>query len=197
MMSTACSFHLRGDYLLPDDVKTISVTSFDDYGMITREVKKQLLMNGVKIVPPAKNVSNLHVLSDSDSDRTLSLYQNARAAEYELSYNTSYIVTVPGYNPKAYSVHVTRSYLDNPMAALAKSVEKDLILDEMRVQAAEQMLRQMATLQTQLIPVGAEDATQPKDFPTNIDDTQPTTQDLDNGVQQTSTTEAIANSEAR
>lgn len=192
MMTTACGFHFRGNYLLPDEVDTLSVTSFDDYAMITREVKKQLARNGVNVVSPGVNVPNLHIINDSDGDRTLSLYQNARAAEYELFYNTSYKVTVPGYNTKKYSIHITRSYLDNPMAALAKSVERDVILEEMKVQASQQMLRQMATLKTQLIAVGSPDPSQQKDFPTEVKDTNTTiTQDLDNGVQQTSTTKEV------
>ena len=192
MMTTACGFHFRGNYLLPDEVETLSVTSFDDYAMITREVKKQLARNGVKVVPPGVDVANLHIINDSDGDRTLSLYQNARAAEYELFYNTSYKVTVPGYNTKTYNVHITRSYLDNPMAALAKSVEKDVILEEMKIQASQQILRQMATLKTQLIVVGSPDPSQQQDFPTEVKDTNDTiTQDLDNGVQQTSTTKEV------
>ncbi|MFH0265689.1 LPS-assembly lipoprotein LptE [Vibrio rumoiensis] len=197
MMTTACGFHFRGNYLLPDEVSTISVTSFDSYNQITRNVKNQLRLNGVDVVSPGSGVPNLHLINESDNDtsdngRTLSLYQNSRAAEYELSYRVSYQVSVPGYDKKTFNVNVTRSYLDNPLAALAKSVERDMTLKEMREQAAEQIVRQMARLKAQLIvtPAGSDEL---QDFPTSTnDDTQQSqTVTIDEGVQQTiSTSEA-------
>lgn len=188
MITTACGFHLRGNYLLPEDVSHISVTSFDSYNTLTREVKKQLRLNGVEIVTPAADVANLYLISESDSSRTLSLYQNARAAEYELAYSVSYQVLVPGYDSKSFQINVTRSYLDNPLAALAKSVEKDMILDEMREQAAEQIIRQMARLKAQLvIPASNRDTLQ--DFPTNSDPDQ--VDMIDDDVEQTTSTTEI------
>ncbi|MGO1191032.1 LPS-assembly lipoprotein LptE [Vibrio casei] len=192
MITTACGFHLRGNYLLPEDVSHVSVTSFDSYNTLTREVKKQLKLNGVEIVTPAADVANLYLISESDSNRTLSLYQNARAAEYELAYSVSYRVLVPGYDSRSFQINVTRSYLDNPLAALAKSVEKDMILDEMREQAAEQIIRQMARLKAQLVmPESNRDTLQ--DFPTNSDPDQVDMVD-DNVEQTTSTTEVTENS---
>lgn len=197
MMTTACGFHFRGNYLLPDEVSTISVTSFDSYNQITRNVKNQLRLNGVDVVSPGSGVPNLHLINESDNDtsdngRTLSLYQNSRAAEYELSYRVSYQVSVPGYDKKTFNVNVTRSYLDNPLAALAKSVERDMTLKEMREQAAEQIVRQMARLKAQLIvtPAGSDEL---QDFPTSTNDEtqQSQTVTIDEGVQQTiSTSEA-------
>lgn len=198
MMTSACGFHFRGDYLLPDEVSTISVTSFDSYNQITRDVKKQLRLNGVDVVSPGSSITNLHLIGetandDSDNGRTLSLYQNSRAAEYELSYRVSYQVSVPGYDKKTFNVNITRSYLDNPLAALAKSVERDLIVEEMREQAAEQILRQMARLKAQLVvtPAGSDEL---QDFPTNVDDTTTSQQTvtIDEGVEQTTSTSEIS-----
>ncbi|MGV3001415.1 LPS-assembly lipoprotein LptE [Vibrio sp. E150_018] len=198
MMTSACGFHFRGSYLLPEEVSTISVTSFDSYSQITRDVKNQLRLNGVDVVSPGANITNLHLVSetandDSDNGRTLSLYQNSRAAEYELSYRVSYQVSVPGYDKKTFNVNITRSYLDNPLAALAKSVERDLIVEEMREQAAEQILRQMARLKAQLVVTPAE-SDERQDFPTNIDGTenQPETITIDEGVEQTTFTSEVS-----
>lgn len=198
MMTSACGFHFRGNYLLPDEVSTISVTSFDSYNQITRNVKNQLRLNGVEVVSPGSDVPNLHLIRESDNDdsdngRTLSLYQNSRAAEYELSYQVSYQVTVPGYDKKTFNINVTRSYLDNPLAALAKSVERDMTLEEMREQAAEQIVRQMARLKAQLVitPSGSDES---QDFPTNPDDAaeQSQTITIDEGVEQTTSTSEVS-----
>ncbi|KLU77776.1 hypothetical protein GNP74_08860 [Aliivibrio fischeri] len=157
LMTSACGFHLRGDYLLPDEVHEISLTSFDQYSSLTRDVQKQLRMNGIRQVAPTTVTPSLDLISESLNERTLSLYQNSRAAEKELTYNVSYSVLIPGHDLKTYTTTVNRNYLDNPLTALAKSVERDMIEEEMRAQAAEQILRQMARLKADDAPVETSD----------------------------------------
>ncbi|MCG6412924.1 LPS assembly lipoprotein LptE [Vibrio fluvialis] len=147
---SACGFHLRGDYDVPEELSTMSLTSYDQYSTFTRMVKRQLRMNAINLVQPAEDVPNIHLLSESVSERTLSLYQNTRAAEKELTFRASYRVTIPETGDKRFSTSVTRSYLDNPLTALAKSVERDMIEDEMRKLAASQIVRQMARLKANI-----------------------------------------------
>ncbi|WP_162045780.1 LPS-assembly lipoprotein LptE [Vibrio taketomensis] len=147
---TACGFHLRGDYSIPEELDTMSLTSYDQYSTFTRMVRSQLRMSEVKIVPPAANIPNLHLLSEGVGERTLSLYQNTRAAEKELTFRASYRVTIPDLGARTFSTSVTRSYLDNPLTALAKSVERDMIEDEMRKLAATQIIRQMGRLKADI-----------------------------------------------
>lgn len=147
---SACGFHLRGDYSIPEELDTMSLTSYDQYSNFTRMMKGQLRMSKIKLVSPAADVPNLHLISEGVGERTLSLYQNTRAAEKELTFRTSYRVTIPELGSKTFSTSVTRSYLDNPLTALAKSVERDMIEDEMRKLAASQIIRQMARLKTNI-----------------------------------------------
>lgn len=147
---SACGFHLRGDYSIPEELETVSLTSYDQYSSFTRMMKGQLRMSEVKVVPPAEDIPNINLLSESVGERTLSLYQNTRAAEKELTFRASYRVTIPEIGSKQFSTSVTRSYLDNPLTALAKSVERDMIEDEMRKLAASQIIRQMARLKADL-----------------------------------------------
>lgn len=147
---SGCGFHLRGDYLVPEEVGKMSVTSFDDYAQFTRNVKTQLRRNGIEIVPPAADISNLHLISESIGERTLSIYQNSRAAEKELTLRARYRVVVPDIGLKTFSTQVNRSFLDNPLTALAKSVERDMIEGEMREQAARQIIRQLARLRADI-----------------------------------------------
>ncbi|PMH37483.1 luciferase [Vibrio sp. 10N.286.49.B3] len=143
---SGCGFHLRGDYTVPEELQTMSLTSFDQYSQLTRDIKTKLVQINISLVTPAANVPNMHLISETISERTLSLYQNSRVAEKELTYTASYRVTVPNLGSNTFSTRVTRNYLDNPLTALAKSVERDGIEDEMREQAASQMIRQMSRL---------------------------------------------------
>jgi LPS-assembly lipoprotein len=147
---SACGFQLRGEYSVPEDITAISVTSFDQYGKITRSVKEQLRLSQIELVTPNQDVPNIHILGEKITDRTLSLYQNTRAAEKEIVYEVNYRVTVPDLGAKDFTATMTRSYLDNPLSALAKSAERKLIEDEMREFSAQQMMRQMARLKTEI-----------------------------------------------
>ncbi|MGL0925133.1 rare lipoprotein B [Vibrio vulnificus] len=148
-MLSACGFHLRGEYSVPEELSTLSFTSYDDYSPLTRSVKAQLILNKVNLVAPAETVPNLYLIGENISERTLSLYQNSRSAEKELTYVVSYRVTVPDLGTQSFQTTVNRNYLDNPLTALAKSVEREVIEDEMRNQAASQMMRQLGRLRAE------------------------------------------------
>ncbi|SJN53324.1 LPS assembly lipoprotein LptE [Vibrio ruber] len=147
---TACGFHLRGDYDVPEALDKLSVTSYDQYSQFTRMVKNRLRLNEIEIVEPAEDIPNLHLVSETISSRTLSIYQNTIAAEKELTLNATFRVTVPEVGTKTFTTTVTRSYLDNPLTALAKSMESSMLIDEMRQLASSQIIRLMARLKPDL-----------------------------------------------
>ncbi|MDG3087416.1 LPS assembly lipoprotein LptE [Vibrio hannami] len=147
---SACGFHFRGSYQLPEEISDISMTSYDQYSSLTRAVKNQLRLNGITTVTPAENVSNIHLMSGSLGERTISLYQNGQAAEKELTYSASYRVTIPEIGTKTFTTTAYRTYLTNPQTALAKSVEEEMLEQEMVEQSAIQIIRQMARLKYQL-----------------------------------------------
>ncbi|MDN3696612.1 MULTISPECIES: LPS assembly lipoprotein LptE [Vibrio] len=147
---SACGFHLRGEYSIPQELATLSLTSFDQYNELTRDVKDQLILNNITLVTPSNTTPNIHLIDESIDERTLSLYQNSQAAEKELTYKVSYRVTLPTIGSDVFSTTVNRNYLDNPLTALAKSVERDVIESEMRTQAAAQIIRQLARTRTQI-----------------------------------------------
>ena len=145
---SACGFHLRGDYTVPEQLDKLSVSSYDKFSTFTRLVKKQLIQSNVEIVSPDEKTPNLPLTSESLSSRTQSVYQNTRTAEKALTLTIRYRISIPNLEQRSFTTSVTRSYLDNPLTALAKSMEKSMIADEMRKLAASQVIRQMARLKT-------------------------------------------------
>lgn len=148
LTTASCGFHLRGNYMLPEGIAKLSLTSFDPYGKLTRMVKYQFKLHGIEEVKPAATVPNLNITSESTGDSTLSLYQNNGKAEYDLTLTVNYTVTIPNQGIEPFSTKVTRTFLDNPLSALAKSVERDELVDVMREQAAQQIMRKLARLTT-------------------------------------------------
>ena len=151
LILSGCGFHLRGDYSVPKELSQMSVTSYDQYSVLTRDVKNQLRLSNVEIVQPAVDMPNLHLLSESTGETTLSIYQNTNAAEKQIQLTVSYQVTIPNLGSKTFTTKVTRTYLANSLAALAKSVEVDMLENEMRKAAAERIMLQMARLKANII----------------------------------------------
>ncbi|MHA2940034.1 LPS assembly lipoprotein LptE [Vibrio sp. RC27] len=139
---------MRGNYSVPEQLQTLSLTSHDQYSTLTRLVKNQLKLNDIQLVMPAENIPNLKIRSESVSTTTISIYQNTRAAEKAITLKVSYQITTPDVGVQTLSTSVTRSYLDNSLTALAKSVEKTMIIDEMREISASQIIRQLARLES-------------------------------------------------
>ena len=144
---SSCGFRLRGDYLLAPELQTLYVSSVDTHGELTRVLKRHLELNQVTIVKSFTVAHpELHVLKDNLTRRTLSVFPNGQVAEYELIYAVNYQLRFPNQDPRNYSFELNRDYQDDPDIALAKSRELTLLLSEMRKQAADRILRNMASI---------------------------------------------------
>jgi LPS-assembly lipoprotein len=145
---TACGFQLRGNYLLDDELKTLYLSSTDVHGELTRLVSLNLTRNQITVLKQAKaNTPELRILSDNLDRRTLSLFASGQVAEYELIYSVQYHVRFDGEDPELFTFELYRDYQDDPNLALAKSRELSLLLSEMRVSAADKILRDLARIQ--------------------------------------------------
>lgn len=145
---SSCGFHVRGDYLLSDDLQTLYISSSDVHGELTRLVKQHLSHNKVKVLKH-KNVEapELRIMSDTLDRRTLSVFENGQVAEYELIYAVHYQLRFTNEEPQDFRFEINRDYQDDPDLALAKSRELSLLLSEMRTSAADKILRDMARVQ--------------------------------------------------
>lgn len=147
LLLSGCGFHLAGNYLLPDSVKVMYVSAPDPYSSLARRIKDALQDSGVEVIKiPDPRYPTLTIQSDKLERRTLSLYPDGQVAEYRLNYTVVTQVTRKNQSPHTFKVQVSRDYLDDPRLALAKSREMEELVDEMRDDAAQQVLRQLATL---------------------------------------------------
>ncbi|WP_448210906.1 LPS-assembly lipoprotein LptE [Colwellia sp. MEBiC06753] len=149
ILLNACGFRLRGDSLLSPELQTLYISSVDQHGELTRLVKQHLTNNQVTIVKtPRVELPELRILKDKLNRRTLSVFPNGQVAEYELIYTVKYQLRIANQEPQEFSFDLYRDYQDDPDRALAKSRELSLLLNEMRRVAADKILRDMASIQT-------------------------------------------------
>lgn len=148
MVLNGCGFQLRGNYLLAPELQTIEFSSVDKFGELTRLVKQHLTINDVNLVKTSdKPIPQMRILQDNLDRRTLSVFPNGQVAEYELIYTVRYQVLIPGKEIQNFNFELNRDYQDDPDIALAKSRELSLMLREMRQEAANKILRDMASIQ--------------------------------------------------
>jgi LPS-assembly lipoprotein len=151
LLLTSCGFHLRGNLPL-SHFPTLYIQS-DRHSDLALLVSTKLQQNKVQLRQSmAADTPVLHLLSDSLERRTLSLFPNGQVAEYELIYKVRYSLTmptvesIPAAEPQLYQFELFRDYQDDPNQALAKAKELDLMLGELREQAANRILRQLSRL---------------------------------------------------
>ena len=147
LLVNACGFQLRGDYLLAPELQTLYISSADRHGELTREIKQHLTINQVNLVSQFnKNIPEMRILKDTLDRRTLSVSPNGQVAEYELIYTVRYELRMANKDIQAFKIELNRDYQDDPNFALAKSRELSLMLSEMRKEAADKILRNMASI---------------------------------------------------
>lgn len=147
---TGCGFHLQYETEVPARFKTLSYVSGDPYGRLSRNIKELLRDNKVTLanINDAANYPSLRIVGDSLSKSTISIYQDGKAAEYQLVLTIQAQVVIAGEQIHPINVRVFRTFFDNPAAALAKTVEQNLIEDEMYKQAAKQIIRKLKSVDT-------------------------------------------------
>ncbi|MEO3878243.1 LPS-assembly lipoprotein LptE [Rheinheimera fenheensis] len=146
LLLSSCGFKLRGDLPL-SHFPAIYVQS-ERHSELADLVKARFSYNKVTLLDSyQQDAPVLELVKDSLERRTLSLFPNGQVAEYELIYKVQYRLTMPNAEAQPYQFELYRDYQDDPNQALAKAKELELLLGELRQQAANRILRQLSRLQ--------------------------------------------------
>ncbi|PWC18203.1 LPS assembly lipoprotein LptE [Brenneria corticis] len=148
LLTAGCGYHLRGTTQVPEQLQKLVLDSSDPYGPLTRAVREQLRLSDVEIVDDAarQDIPSLRLLNTSETKDTVSIFQDGKTAEYQMVLTLRAQVLMPDEDIHPLSVTVFRTFFDNPLTALAKDAEQDIIRQEMREQAAQQLVRKLLTV---------------------------------------------------
>ncbi|RXS44121.1 hypothetical protein EST55_01170 [Idiomarina sp. 29L] len=139
---SGCGFQLRGDYQLPESLESIRLQS-NVSKELAYQMEQRLVHSGINV---SKNSSyQLALLSDKLERRTLSLFESGQVAEYELLYQVSYQLLKDNQVIVERTAEVARDYQDDPNFALAKTREREMLVNEMRAEASRIILQQIVS----------------------------------------------------
>ena len=147
---TACGWRFDNGAAVPAELKTMALESSDPYSEMSMAMRKQLLSNNVNLVPAKQGVPVLRLNKQTSSDKVASVFKQGREAEKVLTFDVEASVRLANGETYPISAKINRTFFDNSRAALAKSAERDVIWNDMREQAARQLINKMAALQHQV-----------------------------------------------
>ncbi len=139
---TACGFHLRGQYAMPEHLKALTLTVPAAHGALKAELELALARVNVTT---GDGDTELEVLREILTRQTTTVDSRAKAAEYTLIYAVDYRVhrqdaKVPG---KTQSLILRRGYQYDSTSVVGKNTEEENLVRELRQDVARQIVRQL------------------------------------------------------
>lgn len=150
LLLTGCGFKLRGSQVLPPSVNFVAIKAQQAHDPLARALERRLAVYSLDGGVDATSASPLssvtvRVAPEKLERRLLSVFSTGQVAEYELIYGVNYMVQFAGKDATTHYFEVLRDYQDDPDQVLAKSRELELVLDEMRQEAADRIIRRLAS----------------------------------------------------
>jgi len=153
LLVAGCGFHLRGTNL-SSSIESIQIDAEGRVSVLDA-VRRNFEYAGVKVKPDAKLAVQL--LDERLERRSVSVTEQARTAEYELTLDVQYQVSGPDGRTLIPSrwIQSRRNYRFDRFNIIGSSEEQALLEKEMRNEIAQQIIRSLDTLMRSS-PAGAQ-----------------------------------------
>ncbi len=149
-----CGFSLRGSQALPESIDTVVINASLQFSPLSRALSERLPIYQLRSITAGSDLAEtldpaatvlINLQPENLERRLLSVFSSGQVAEYELIYTVNYQVVFPNARPISNSLSVMREYQDDPQQILAKSRELELVMDEMRIESADRMVRLLSS----------------------------------------------------
>jgi LPS-assembly lipoprotein len=155
VLLSACGWHLRGTLTLPEGLNSVYLHSESDAQLLGRTMEQLLVANQVGIAERQAAAQLIIKLLDFTEDRrVVAVGDNTLVTEYELIATADFsvenargeVILPPS------DVSVIRAYQFDQDNVLGMAEEQQLILQEMRREIAQQIIRRLRFLDLQNEP---------------------------------------------
>jgi LPS-assembly lipoprotein len=155
---SACGFTLRGSQALPESFTQVAISAPLQFSPLSRALQRRLPVYQLTgVINESANESAIvdnnmqeqtvivQLQPEQFERRLLSVFSTGQVAEYDLVYTVNYQVIFPNRVPIENTLAVSREYQDDPDQILAKSRELNLVLNELREESADRIIRLLSS----------------------------------------------------
>lgn len=147
---SACGWHFQNGTLIPRELRTLTFESPDPYSEMSVAMRNQLQANNIQLVNSAQGIPVLRINKFRENNEVASVFKRGREAEKVLMLEVEASIRLANGESHPITAKVNRTFFDNSRAALAKSAEREVIWNDMREQAARQLITKMVALEKQV-----------------------------------------------
>jgi len=127
----SCGYSMRGNINLPDDIRTISLTS-EFYSPLLISITDNLKNSDINVTDSKnKNLYRINILSESFKRRQLSINASGRVNEYEIIYDLSFEISPPNMKSDVETITLYRDYSFDENNIMGNSDREQQIRKEM------------------------------------------------------------------
>lgn len=148
LLLSACGFHLRGHYELPAWLHSVSLTVPGQSAPLRKELELELARSNVNT---SGGDTELEVTREILTKQTATVDSRAKAAEYTLVYAVDYRVNRKDAKTegKTQTLILRRGYQYDTTNIVGKGTEEETLVQELRQDAASQIVRQLRAYKPQ------------------------------------------------
>ena len=142
LLLSACGFHLRGNYEMPAGMTSVTLIVPDQSGALKKELELMLKRSGVST---DGGDTQLEVTREVLTKQTATVDSSAKAAEYTLLYAVDYRINQLDAKTEGpvQKLILRRGYQYDSTNIVGKSTEEETLVQEMRQDTANQIVRQL------------------------------------------------------
>ncbi len=149
LLLSACGFHLRGAVDVPESLRNVYVTGENPRSPIVKSVQRSMRASGVELSSSAAAAPyTLYISNEQEDKRSVSVDEQAAAAEFQLRHYVSFELRDPKGSALAGPDQLIseRVFVNDITNVVGKRDEERLIREEMRRQLAGQIMRRYQAL---------------------------------------------------
>ena len=137
---------MRGNINLPDDIRTVSLTS-ESYSPLLILITENLKNSDIAVIDSKnKDLYRINILSESFKRRQLSINASGRVNEYEIIYDLSFEINPPNLKSDVETITLYRDYSFDENNIMGNSDREEQIQKEMVATSASLIYNRLHAL---------------------------------------------------
>jgi LPS-assembly lipoprotein len=144
---TACGFHLRGSTIFPPEIQTIAIQTPAGSDLFRSRLQEALRGAGVQVVTQNAHPNLILSIKKETIEKIFSsVSSNVQSQNFILTYSIHYQLFNARLEPifPLQILPVTRRYDENANQILASTHEEDRLIEEMKMEALQQLIARLA-----------------------------------------------------